>query len=81
MGKVIASHRALGREMERILPEAAIARYRDLVGGLFGDTLDDVIAFALISFLHDRAATLKYFEHAPGEFVIEPRQRKDREAR
>jgi hypothetical protein len=78
MGKAIATHRALGREMERILPAGAIARYRDLCGGLFGETLDDVIAFALISFLHDRAATLKYCECPPGELIIEPRRRKER---
>lgn len=71
MGKPIAKHRALGREMERILPAGAIARYRDLVGGLLGDNLDDVIRFALIAFLHDRAATLKHFEHGPGEFIID----------
>lgn len=80
MGKAIATHRALGREMERILPPATIARYRDLVGGLFGETLDDVLRFALISFLHDRAATLTHFEHAPGELIVAPRRRKDREA-
>ena len=71
MGKAIATHRALGRELERILPASTIARYRDLVGGLLGDTLDDVIAYALISFLHERAATLEH---------LEPRWRKDREA-
>lgn len=72
MGKPIGKHRALGREMERILPAAAIDRYRDLVGGLLGDNLDDVIRFALISFLHDRAETLKHFERVPGEFIVEP---------
>jgi len=63
MGKPIAGkQRALGRELERLLPSGAIGAYRDLCGGLFGDTLDDVIRFALISFLHDRATTLgQYF--------------------
>jgi hypothetical protein len=74
MGKAIATHRAFGRELERVLPAAAIARYRDFVGGILGDNLDDVIAFALVSFLHDHATTSNHFEHAGlkrarGEFI------------
>jgi len=63
------------RELERILPPAALSRYLDLCGGIFGDTLDDVIRFALITFLHDRVATLQYFEPRIGEQVDDDEKR------
>lgn len=39
----------------------ADVEYRLLEGGLFGDTIEDVVTFALISFLHDRIGDLSKF--------------------
>jgi hypothetical protein len=55
--------------IEATLPAFAIVEYRMLVGGLFGDTLEDVVRHALISFLHDRALTLERFMPAASHHV------------
>jgi len=51
--------RRLEQLLRALLPSGAWVEYQLLVGGLFGDGLDDVVNFALISFLHDRIEKLQ----------------------
>jgi hypothetical protein len=44
--------------LRKLLPAGAFVGYELLEGGLLGDTLDEVLQFALIAFLHDRVTRL-----------------------
>ena len=49
----------LRKQLTRVAPKAVVETLSDLVGGLLGNNFDEVVAFALISFLHDRAGKLE----------------------
>lgn len=55
-------NRQLRTYLKPILPPMLMAEYDALVGGLFGDTLEDVVTFALLSFVHEHGATIHLFE-------------------
>lgn len=42
------------------LPPGAEAFYRDIAGSFYGDTVDDVLRFALVSWLHDHSGTVTH---------------------
>ena len=60
-------NRQLRTYLKPILPEMLMAEYEALVGGLFGDTLEDVVTFALISFVHNNAKHIHDFEKPPAD--------------